>query len=98
MNNKRVPGCSLRRGTSMQKLRTVILGPGLLASSCSTASQRGAPASAPPSAQPGKRALLVGINRYKYSNVIPPLAGSVNDIEDMKALLIGKFNFAPENI
>src|SRR5205814_414842 len=24
--------------------------------------------------------------------------GSINDIEDMKAVLIGKFNFAPENI
>jgi len=51
-----------------------------------------------PSAQVNKRALLVGINKYRHSNAIPSLSGSVNDVEDMKALLIGKFNFLPENI
>jgi len=51
-----------------------------------------------PGAQVTKRALLVGINRYRNSSAIPNLSGSINDVEDMKALLIGKFNFAPENI
>src|SRR5262245_29554861 len=51
-----------------------------------------------PSPQVNKRALLVGINNYRHSNVIPSLSGSVNDVEDMKTLLIGKFNFSPENI
>jgi len=45
-----------------------------------------------------KLALLVGINNYKYPDSISPLAGSVNDVEDMKQLLIGKFEFPPENI
>jgi hypothetical protein len=47
---------------------------------------------------PNKYALLVGINTYAHSDVISPLAGSVNDVEDMRQLLIGKFNFPPENI
>jgi Caspase domain len=46
----------------------------------------------------GKRALLIGINKYKYPDRVSPLAGAVNDVEDMKALLTGKFEFAPENI
>ena len=45
-----------------------------------------------------KRALLVGINNYKYPDRISPLAGSLNDVEDMRQLLVGKFEFAPENI
>ena len=45
-----------------------------------------------------KLALLVGINNYKYPDRISPLAGSVNDIEDLKAVLIGKFEFPPENV
>ena len=47
---------------------------------------------------PQKLALLVGINNYKYADRISPLAGSINDIEDMRQLLIGKFEFPPENI
>lgn len=47
---------------------------------------------------PTKWALLVGINDYKYSDAISPLAGSVNDVEDMREVLIGKFDFPPENI
>ena len=45
-----------------------------------------------------KRALLIGINDYKYPDRVPSLAGSINDVEDMKALLIGKFEFPPENV
>ena len=61
------------------------------------------PASAAQSPQtspgtPAKLALLVGINNYKYSANISSLAGSINDVEDMRRLLIGKFEFPPENI
>src|SRR5215813_226382 len=45
-----------------------------------------------------KLALLVGINNYKYSDRISPLAGSINDIEEMRQLLIGKFEFPSENV
>jgi len=55
-------------------------------------------AALPPSGTPKKLALLVGINNYKYSDKISPLAGSINDVEDMKQVLIGKFEFPPENI
>jgi hypothetical protein len=47
---------------------------------------------------PNKYALLVGINNYKYSDRISPLAGSINDVEDMRQVLIGKFQFEPGNI
>jgi hypothetical protein len=50
------------------------------------------------SGKPSKRALLVGINNYKYPDAVSPLAGSLNDVEDMRQLLIGKFEFPPENI
>ncbi len=46
----------------------------------------------------GKRALLVGINNYKYPDHVSPLAGSLNDVEEMRQLLITKFGFPPENI
>jgi uncharacterized caspase-like protein len=49
-------------------------------------------------AKPTKRALLIGINNYKYPNIVPSLAGSLNDVEDMREVLIGKFEFPPENI
>lgn len=42
-----------------------------------------------------KLALLVGIDRYA---AVSALNGCVNDVEEMKALLIGKFDFSPENI
>jgi hypothetical protein len=56
--------------------------------------------SSPPSAPgtPRKLALLVGINTYKYSDRISTLAGSLNDVEEMRQVLVGKFEFAPENI
>src|SRR5262245_18031980 len=65
------------------------------------------PASVAPPAQlqaaannssPEKWALLVGINNYKYPDRVSQLAGSVNDVEDMKALLVGKFEFQPEHV
>jgi hypothetical protein len=59
---------------------------------------RPAGSQANPSAGPNKYALLVGINTYEYPNAVSPLAGSVNDVEDMRQVLIGKFNFPPENI
>jgi len=46
---------------------------------------------------PLKLALLVGINDYK-SKTISDLDGCVNDVESMKATLIGKFGFHEENI
>src|SRR5271157_2156065 len=51
-----------------------------------------------PSGAPKKLALLVGINNYKYPDRISPLAGSINDVEDMRQVLTGKFEFLPENI
>src|SRR5262245_66461495 len=47
---------------------------------------------------PQKWALLVGINNYKYPDRVSPLAGSINDVEDMQALLISKFEFPRENV
>jgi uncharacterized caspase-like protein len=40
----------------------------------------------------------VGINDYQYPDKISPLAGSVNDVEDMRQVLVGKFDFLPENV
>jgi uncharacterized caspase-like protein len=42
-----------------------------------------------------KRALLVGINKYKS---VPGLQGSVNDIETMREILISRWGFMPGNI
>lgn len=55
-------------------------------------------AHAAPARPPTKWALLVGINNYKYPDRISPLAGSINDVEDMRQVLIGKFEFSPDNI
>jgi hypothetical protein len=52
----------------------------------------------PSAVKPTKRALLIGINNYKYPDRISPLAGSLNDVADMRQILIGKFEFLPENI
>lgn len=52
---------------------------------------------AEPTREPVKLALLVAINDYQ-SDKISDLAGCVNDIENMKALLIGKYEFKEENI
>jgi hypothetical protein len=46
----------------------------------------------------GKRALLVGIDNYEYPNQVSPLAGSLNDVEEMRQVLITKFGFPPENV
>lgn len=48
-----------------------------------------------PALSPTKRALLIGIDSYQQ---VPDLRGCVNDVELMRALLIGKFDVAPENI
>jgi hypothetical protein len=45
-----------------------------------------------------KRAILVGIDNYRYPTRISALAGSLNDVDDIRQLLVGKFEFAPENI
>ena len=51
-------------------------------------------ASGEDSTAPGaRRALLIGINKYAY---VPPLQGSVNDIETMRQILITRYGF-PEN-
>lgn len=44
-----------------------------------------------------KRALLIGINEYKAASV-SDLGGCVNDVELMKSLLVGKFDFPAENV
>ena len=47
---------------------------------------------------PTKLALLIGINDYQHPEQVSPLAGSLNDVEDMRQVLIGKFEFPSENI
>ena len=55
-----------------------------------------APAQTPAEASGGvKRALLIGINRYK---AVPGLQGSVNDVETMREILISRWGFQPRNI
>jgi hypothetical protein len=70
--------------------------PQIASFSPSTTAMATPPATAPNT--PGKFALLVGINNYRYSDKVSPLAGSLNDVEEMRQLLIGKFEFPPENI
>lgn len=56
---------------------------------------------ATPTRPASKWALLVGINIYRNSGARPDfsnLAGCVNDVEDMKSLLLGTYDFPPENI
>lgn len=48
--------------------------------------------------QPTKWALLVGINDYRHNGKFADLEGCVNDVQTMKALLIGKFEFPEKNI
>jgi hypothetical protein len=46
--------------------------------------------------QPGvKRALLIGINKYK---AVPKLQGSLNDIETMRQILVTRWGFLEKNI
>src|SRR5215469_9924749 len=47
---------------------------------------------------PNRYALLVGINNYKYPDRVSSLEGALNDVQDMRQVLIGKFNFPPGNI
>jgi hypothetical protein len=47
---------------------------------------------------PQKYALLVGIDHYKYSSRIPPLGGALNDVENLRQVLIEKFHFPDGNI
>jgi|GEM_PF-1671813 len=48
-------------------------------------------------AEPTKRALLIGIDEYE-SDEISDLAGCANDVDLMKSVLIGKFDFAPDDV
>src|SRR5258708_26693927 len=52
-------------------------------------------------ASPRKLALLIGINKYKYSDPkigFYNLHGCINDIHKMKTLLIGKFGFKADDV
>ena len=70
--------------------------PRVSVNAASTAFRYGA---VPPDATaPKKLALLVGINHYLHEDRISPLAGSINDIEDMRQLLTTKFEFPAENV
>jgi hypothetical protein len=42
-----------------------------------------------------KRALLIGINRYK---AVPSLQGSVNDVQTMREILVSRWGFPPDNV
>lgn len=46
---------------------------------------------------PVKRALLIGIDEYEDPQ-IRDLAGAVNDVQLMKAALVGRFDLPPENV
>jgi hypothetical protein len=87
---------------SKNKLRVMSLSLVLL-STCvlptgSVPAASSAPGPAAPAHGPTKLALLVGINNYKYPDRVSPLAGSINDVQDMRQVLIGKFEFSPDNI
>lgn len=49
------------------------------------------------SAEPTKRALLIGIDKYASPSV-PPLSGAVRDVEAMKLALETRFEVPPENV
>lgn len=51
-----------------------------------------------PTRPPAKWALLVGIDKYRHSDRISSLSGCVNDVMDMKALLLGKYEFPEQNV
>jgi hypothetical protein len=48
--------------------------------------------------QPTKWALLVGIDKYRHTNKFSNLDGCVNDVENLKTLLTGKFGFPPAHV
>ena len=52
-------------------------------------------ATAPTDSQGTKRALLIGINKYK---AVPKLQGSLNDIETMRHVLVTRWGFPEGNI
>jgi Caspase domain len=63
------------------------------------------PVETQPDRVPTRRALIVGIDRYLPATVahpssreVPDLEGSVNDAEAMKAVLIARYGFQPENV
>lgn len=47
---------------------------------------------------PTKRALIIGINKYRYMEQEYQLKGCVNDAKLMNNVLLHKFNFEPDNI
>jgi len=53
---------------------------------------------APDESGQNRYALLIGINHYLYPDRVSSLAGSLNDVQDMRQVLIGKFNVPPGNI
>jgi hypothetical protein len=88
------------------KRRQFLLGPMAAAGwsllSCSR-DNNGAASAAPPSdaAPPAGRnkwALLIGIDKYEYPDRVSPLDGCVNDVQSLKTLLIGKYEFPVSNI
>jgi hypothetical protein len=59
------------------------------------------PGASTPTVSPRKLALLIGINKYKYSdpkNGFYNLHGCINDIHRMRNLLIGKFGFKSDDV
>src|SRR6266849_4884909 len=79
--------------------RSTVMATILLAAAYSTLTPLASPAAAPaPDGQPTKLALLVGINEYGNPQQVSPLAGSINDVEDMYQVLTTKFEFLPQNI
>ena len=51
-----------------------------------------------PARIPEKLALLVGIDRYAPGSGLGELAGAVNDVRAVRAMLEGRFDFLPEDI
>ncbi|MBW2724090.1 MAG: caspase family protein [Deltaproteobacteria bacterium] len=49
----------------------------------------------PASAEGTRRALLIGINVYQE---LPRLGGAVNDVETVRALLVGRYGFQEQNV
>ncbi len=51
-----------------------------------------------PGVAPRKLALLIGIDKYRYPNKVSNLDGCVNDVEDMRELLVNKFGFQEADV
>jgi hypothetical protein len=75
-------------------MRSSLLGMILLAAAACSSPSASAPNGAA-ALPPTKRALLIGIDDYKHagSGGVTNLKGCVNDVENMRALLVGKFDF-----